>query len=121
MFGNYALQEKMATGHHQYMITQLQSPSIGHHGCFEAKVAKLTVMENRVLMLVTLAKTNKEIARALGISPATVKRHVENLLRKLRLRNRVEAAIYGLMVQGCPAPDRSICAFELWREALQSS
>jgi DNA-binding NarL/FixJ family response regulator len=75
----------------------------------------LTAMENRVLTLVTLAKTNKEIARALGISPATVKRHIENLLRKLKLRNRVEAAVYGLMIKGCPSRNRSACALEIWR------
>jgi DNA-binding NarL/FixJ family response regulator len=85
------------------------------HGRVEAKSTILTAMENRVLTLVTLGKTNKEIARALGISPATVKRHIENLLRKLKLRNRVEAAVYGLMVKGCSARDRSACALEVWR------
>jgi len=85
------------------------------HGRVEAKVTILTATENRVLTLVTLAKTNKEIAGALGISPATVKRHVENLLRKLKLKNRVEAAVYGLMIKGCPARDRSACALEVWR------
>jgi DNA-binding NarL/FixJ family response regulator len=69
------------------------------HGRLEAKVTILTAMEKRVLTFVTLGKTNKEIARALGISPATVKRHVENLLRKLKVRNRVEAAVYGVMVK----------------------
>lgn len=82
---------------------------------FEVKATILTATENRVLTLVTLAKTNKEIARALGISPATVKRHLENLLRKLKLKNRVEAAVYGLMTKGCPARDRSACALEAWR------
>jgi DNA-binding CsgD family transcriptional regulator len=81
----------------------------------ETKVTILTAMENRVLTLVTLAKTNKEIARALGISPATVKRHVENLLRKFKLKNRVEAAVYGLMIKGCSARNRSACALEVWR------
>ncbi len=56
-------------------------------------ISKLTTAERRILSLVSLAKTNKEIAVALGISPATVKRHLENVLRKLELRNRVEAAI----------------------------
>jgi DNA-binding CsgD family transcriptional regulator len=81
----------------------------------ETKVTNLTATENRVLTLVTLAKTNKEIARALGISPATVKRHIENVLRKLKLKNRVEAAVYGLMIKGCSARDRSACALEAWR------
>jgi len=43
-----------------------------------------------------------EIAAALGISPATVKRHLENILRKLHLKNRVAAAIYELRSAGCP-------------------
>ncbi len=81
----------------------------------ETKATILTGTENRVLTLVTLAKTNKEIAGVLGISPATVKRHLENLLRKLKLKNRVEAAVYGLMIKGCPARDRSACALEIWR------
>jgi DNA-binding CsgD family transcriptional regulator len=81
----------------------------------ETTVTILTAMENRVLTLVTLAKTNKEIARGLGISPGTVKRHVENLLRKLKLKNRVDAAVYGLVAKGCPARDRSACALEAWR------
>ena len=61
----------------------------------QTKATILTEAEKRVLTLVTSAKTNKEIAECLGISRATVKRHVENLLRKLQLRNRVEAAVYG--------------------------
>ncbi len=64
-------------------------------GHAKTKPTILTDAENRVLTLVISAKTNKEIAQCLGISPATVKRHIENLLRKLKLRNRVEAAVYG--------------------------
>ena len=73
-----------------------------------AKAFMITAAESRVLTLVTRAKTNKEIAFALRISPATVKRHMEKILTKLGLRNRVEAAIYGLMLNGCP--DRSSSA-----------
>ena len=47
-------------------------------------------------------RSNKEIAAVLKISPATVKRHLENIFRKACLRNRVEAAIYGLYVTGWP-------------------
>jgi DNA-binding NarL/FixJ family response regulator len=77
-------------------------------GQFEAEMTNLTNMENRVLTLVTMAKTNKEIACALGISPATVKRHIENLLRKLRLRNRVEAAVYGAIVKRYTTQDLAL-------------
>ena len=62
----------------------------------------LTPMEKRVLMLVVVAKSNREIAAALGISPSTVKRHVENILGKLHLKNRVEAAVYAVREGDCP-------------------
>lgn len=56
----------------------------------------LTGQEEKVLKLVAEAKTNKEIAAVLCISPATVKRHLENILRKLNLKNRVSAAVYAV-------------------------
>ena len=83
--------------------------------------SKLTAAEKKVLALVSSAKTNKEIAFALGISPATVKRHLENVLRKLALRNRVEAAIYGLIANGCPSGSNSACPLELWQKAKRDA
>ena len=56
----------------------------------------LTAQEKKVLKLVANGETNKEIAAALCISPATVKRHLENILRKLQLKNRVTAAVYAV-------------------------
>jgi DNA-binding CsgD family transcriptional regulator len=79
-------------------------------------ISNLTPAETRVLALVSLAKTNKEIAAALGISLSTVKRHLENLLRKLQLKNRVEAAIYGLMISGCPRGSSPNCPLESWHK-----
>jgi len=73
------------------------------------KAFMITAAERRVLTHLTRAKTNKEIALALGISPATVKRHLEKILAKLGLRNRVEAAIYGVMINGCPLQSRASC------------
>ncbi len=58
--------------------------------------ARLTAQEERVLKLVVEARTNREIATTLDISPSTVKRHVENILRKLHLKNRVEAAVFAV-------------------------
>jgi len=73
------------------------------------KLPKITAAEQRVLALVAQARSNKEIALDLGISPATVKRHMEKILRKLGLRNRVEAAICGLILNGCPHESSSGC------------
>jgi DNA-binding CsgD family transcriptional regulator len=79
------------------------------------KAAALTPAEARVLKLISQSRTNREIAALLCISPATVKRHVENIFRKLGLRNRVEAAIYGLAFAGCRVGDRSDCLLAQWR------
>jgi DNA-binding CsgD family transcriptional regulator len=76
----------------------------------------LTPAEKRVLSLVSVGKTNKEIAARLHISPATVKRHLENVLRKAHLKNRVEAAIYGLVVKGCPRASTRDCLLKLWQQ-----
>ena len=78
--------------------------------------AILTAAEERVLTLVSQSMTNREIASSLGISPATVKRHLENILRKLKLRNRVAAAIYGVAMAGCPARKSTECPLEAWRK-----
>ena len=54
----------------------------------------LTAQEKQVLSLIAEGDTNKEIASALNISPSTVRRHTENILRKLHLNNRTQAAVY---------------------------
>lgn len=77
---------------------------------------EITAAERRVLALVAQARSNKEIACDLGISPATVKRHMEKILGKLGLKNRVEAAIYGLLLNGCPNETRPGCVF---RDSLE--
>lgn len=56
--------------------------------------AGLTEQEQRILELVAAGKSNKLIARELGITEGTVKVHVKHLLRKLKLRSRVEAAVW---------------------------
>lgn len=56
--------------------------------------ASLTKREKDVLRLIAKGLSNKMIARKLGITEGTVKVHVKNLLHSLRLRSRVEAAIW---------------------------
>lgn len=58
--------------------------------------AGLTEQEGRILDLIAQGKSNKLIARELGIADGTVKVHVKHLLRKLNLRSRVEAAIWAV-------------------------
>ncbi|HQE99926.1 MAG TPA: response regulator transcription factor, partial [Anaerolineae bacterium] len=65
---------------------------------WEAEVAalreSLTEREREVLRLVTAGLSNKEIAQVLAISVRTTDFHVSNILRKLNLISRVEAAVW---------------------------
>jgi DNA-binding NarL/FixJ family response regulator len=57
---------------------------------------QLSTRELEVLTLLTKGTTNKEIAAVLSISENTVKNHLQNILVKLHLENRVQAATYAL-------------------------
>lgn len=58
--------------------------------------SNLTSRELQILSLVAAGKENNEIAAALTISPSTAKNHVANVLEKLGLDNRVQAAVYAV-------------------------
>lgn len=53
----------------------------------------LTPREKEILAWLTKGISNKEIARFLSVSESTIKLHVQNILRKLNLHSRVQAAI----------------------------
>lgn len=57
---------------------------------------ELTEREQAVLKQLAHGRTNREIAEALIVSEETVKTHVGNILAKLRLSHRTQAAIYAL-------------------------
>jgi two-component system NarL family response regulator len=57
---------------------------------------RLTEREVEVLRLVARGMSNKEIAGELVIAQNTVKNHVRNILEKLELRSRTEAAMYAV-------------------------
>jgi two-component system nitrate/nitrite response regulator NarL len=61
-----------------------------------ANQVELTEREQQVLRMIAGGNSNKMIGRKLGITEGTVKVHVKNLLHKLGLRSRVEAAVWAM-------------------------
>jgi DNA-binding NarL/FixJ family response regulator len=59
-------------------------------------MAELTPRELDVLRLVGAGKANKEIAAELNVAERTVRTHVSNILRKLRLSSRTQAALWAV-------------------------
>ena len=58
-----------------------------------SRIGELSEREHSILELVAQGKTNKEIADELFLSEKTVKHYMTNVLHKLHVRNRVEAAL----------------------------
>lgn len=56
----------------------------------------LTPRESQVLGLIAKGQTNRQIARALGVSEKTVKTHVTNLLRRIGAADRTQAALWAV-------------------------
>ena len=57
---------------------------------------RLTDRERQILAMIAVGNSNKLIGANLGITEATVKVHVRNMLKKLNLRSRVEAAVWAV-------------------------
>lgn len=60
------------------------------------RLESLTPREREVFQLLALGKSNKEIAKALGMSLGTVKKHRENLQRKLNCHSTAEMALLAI-------------------------
>ncbi len=71
----------------QRLVREVRSPLIRE---------PLTEREVEVLRLIAGGATNKSIAQQLDVAEATVKTHVSNLLSKLALKSRTQAALYAL-------------------------
>lgn len=71
------------------------------HGTYGPETAKRTAVdlserEIEVLGLLTLGKTDQEIAKQLVLTDVTIRTHISRIITKLGLKNRVQAALYGI-------------------------
>jgi NarL family two-component system response regulator LiaR len=73
------------------MISALQTPTVSGN---QRVLAELTGREMEVLRLIAEGMTNAQIAHRLFISDKTVKTHVSNILWKLQLADRTQAAVF---------------------------
>jgi NarL family two-component system response regulator LiaR len=77
-------------------VLQILRAQQANAGLAEQPRAELTERELDVLKLIAIGKDNAEIARDLFISPKTVKNHISNILMKLQIENRIQAAVYAV-------------------------
>ncbi|KON79512.1 response regulator transcription factor [Azoarcus sp. PA01] len=61
-----------------------------------SELNKLSPREREILTFLARGQSNKEIARKLELAESTVKIHVQNVLRKLNLTSRVQAAVFAV-------------------------
>ncbi|HEV8419848.1 MAG TPA: response regulator transcription factor [Actinomycetota bacterium] len=80
---------------HPSIASKLMHEFAGGHERADALEA-LTDREMDVLRLIAQGKSNREIAREFVLSEKTVKTHVSNILAKLRLADRTQAALYAV-------------------------
>jgi len=83
------------------LLVDMRSAEPNRKTC-ERPLADLTYREEQILKLVSRGLSNKEIGGELSLQEKTVKHYMTNILQKLQVRNRVEAA---LMARECLAAE----------------
>lgn len=73
---------------------QIQAQEVTANPVIDKMFLELSARERQILVYVARGASNKVIARALGISEATVKIHVKGIFRKIGVSNRTQAAFH---------------------------
>jgi DNA-binding NarL/FixJ family response regulator len=79
-------------GQERDVMSPIQALAEGRQNEFNATASRLTSRESEVIRLIDAGLSNKEIAQHLYIEVATVKNHVHNILEKLEVKRRGQAA-----------------------------
>lgn len=96
--GNYVINDEVLAKPQvaSWLIHQFETIQVGAEDAPEETFRALSGREMEILKLITRGLSNKEIAKALGISRQTVKNHMTSILRKLAVNDRTQAAVYAL-------------------------
>ncbi len=78
------------------VLQQLRAQTTGVRRGGDPPRIELSERELDVLRLIAIGKDNAQIAQELFISPKTVKNHISNILMKLQIENRIQAAVYAV-------------------------
>ncbi len=77
------------------VLQQMRATGASRHDA-DVIHSELSSREIEVLKLIANGKDNAQIAADLHISPKTVKNHISNILMKLQIQNRIQAAVYAV-------------------------
>jgi DNA-binding NarL/FixJ family response regulator len=91
-----AIGESLISPHIAAKVLQRVRATTSQPEVAEAIRTELSDREIEVLKLIANGKDNAQIARELHISPKTVKNHISNILMKLQIQNRIQAAVYAV-------------------------
>jgi len=91
--GGEAVMSPQMTGK---LVQGLQSGVLAGAQAAEEAGEKISPREREILALLARGASNKEMARELRVAESTVKIHIQNILRKLDLSSRVQAAVYAV-------------------------
>ena len=75
-------------------MVELDEPDLPKHQLEHAVARQLSSRETAILSRLVRGDSNKHIARGMGVAAATVKTHIKAILRKIRVKNRTQAAMW---------------------------
>jgi DNA-binding NarL/FixJ family response regulator len=68
---------------------------------------ELTAREIQILSCMATGKQNKEIAKHLSVSEATVENHLHSIFQKLNVKNRTQAALFAMKINLAHSEDKN--------------